>query len=57
MYTFGNLCQEKITLSDNGFKECYAIVIKEECDISKATEIYAQQKEEKQKQVKRTAAG
>ncbi|MCI8332315.1 MAG: hypothetical protein HFE78_05780 [Clostridiales bacterium] len=47
MYTFENLCHEKITLDDNGFSECYSIMIADESDISNATAVHAQRKEEK----------
>ena len=37
MYTFEKLCQTKITLDDNGFKECYGYMINDKIDITQAT--------------------
>lgn len=40
MYTFENLCQEKIMLSDHGFKVRYNTMLEDNCDIKTATEKY-----------------
>ncbi len=45
MYTFENLCQTKITLDDNGFKECYGYMINDKLDITKATDKYKKRRE------------
>lgn len=57
MYTFDNLCKEKISIKDHGFKFCYQTMTEEKCDLSKATEIYKEkidkekaEKEEAEKQ-------
>lgn len=52
MYTFENICQEKITLSDHGFKMCYAIMLEDNCNIKAATQKYKERKEEAQKKEK-----
>lgn len=45
MYTFDNLCQEKITIEDHGFKYCYETMAEQNCDIRRATEIYKEKKD------------
>lgn len=45
MYTFDNLCLEKITIEDHGFKLCYEIMAEQSCDIRRASEIYKEKKD------------
>lgn len=50
MYVFKDLCQIEISTKDHGFLLCYAIMLKNNCNINQATEIYKNEKEkEKQK--------
>ncbi len=44
MYTFENLCKEKILLSDHGFKMCYNIMLEDNCDIKAASAKYAEKR-------------
>lgn len=50
MYNFENLCQEKMTVEDSGFKFCYETMIKDQCDIKKAIELYKQKHKNEEKQ-------
>lgn len=40
MYTFGDLCPEKISIYNHGFKWCYDTMIREECDLQKVAEAF-----------------
>lgn len=49
MYTFENLCAEKIVTTDHGFVLCYAAMLKNEWDLAQATEAYKQRHEQEKK--------
>ena len=45
MYVFENLCKEKITMEDEGFRFCYMQMITQSVDLITATEKYKAQKQ------------
>lgn len=49
MYTFENLCAEKIITTDHGFVLCYAAMVENEWDLAKVTEVYKQRHEQEKK--------
>lgn len=49
MYTFENLCAEKIVSADHGFVTCYVTMVKNKWDITQATEAYKQRHEQEKK--------
>ena len=49
MYTFENLCAEKIVTADHGFTLCYAFMVQNKWDIALATEAYKQKHEKERK--------
>ena len=54
MYTFENLCKDKLGVEDHSFRFCYRIMTEEKCDLIKAIEI-CKQKREKEKAEKEKA--
>lgn len=55
MYTFEKLCQTKITLDDNGFKECYGYMMNDKLDITQATAKYKKRIENDEEQRRQEA--
>lgn len=49
MYTFENLCAEKIVSADHGFVTCYVAMVKNKWNITQATEAYEQKHEQEKK--------